>query len=344
MCAMAEQSENPEADNPLINSFRWTTSAPVVRPNPSPGDDWISIKDPSIVRYKERWHLFCTVRGIKRSHAIVYLSFQEWDQAVHATQYVLSCHEGHFAAPQVLYFIPHKKWYLICQATDESWTPKYQAAYSTTSDISDPHSWSRLKPLGAKPADGKTGLDFWIICDNLKAHLFFTTLDGCMWREETLLADFPAGWSTPGLAIKGDIFEAGHTYFLGGTKGYLTLVEAQNGRGWRYYKAYAADRLDGSWQALAAGKDNAFASMQNVTHTSERWTDVVSHGELLRTGCDENLEVDPKHLRMLFQGVLDKDRSGKKYGEIPWQLGILEPVEGTKNQPSAPADSDKSRH
>ena len=42
------------------------------------------------------------------------------------------------------------------------------------------------------------------------------------------------------------------------------VVEAQNGHGWRYYKAYLADRLDGQWIPLAAEKDVAFASMLNV--------------------------------------------------------------------------------
>jgi hypothetical protein len=106
---------------------------------------------------------------------------------------------------------------------------------------------------------------------------------------------------------------------------YLTLIEAQGGHGWRYYKAYTADALAGPWNELAAGKDNAFASMRNVDQGDTHWTDAISHGELLRTGHDERLEIDPAKLQFLFQGVLDKDRAGKPYGEIPWRLGILEP-------------------
>jgi hypothetical protein len=148
-----------------------------------------------------------------------------------------------------------------------------------------------------------------------------------MWRAETLLSAFPKGWSTPVVALTADILEASHTYRLRGLDKYLTLVEAQNGHGWRYYKAYAADRLDGPWQPLAADKDNAFASMRNVVPGSDRWTDVVSHGELLRCGRDERLEVDPERLQLLFQGVLDRDRQGKVYGEIPWRLGLLQPAQ-----------------
>jgi hypothetical protein len=160
----------------------------------------------------------------------------------------------------------------------------------------------------------------------MKAHLFFTSLDGKMWRAESSLAEFPKGWSVPKVVLTGDIFEASHTYRLKGQDKYLTLIEAQNGHGWRYYKAYIADRLDGDWQPLAAEKDDAFASMRNVTPKGDRWTDVVSHIELLRSGFDEKLEADPANLRFIFQGVLEKDRQGKAYGAIPWKLGLMEPA------------------
>lgn len=309
----------------LTGEFGWTTGPAVLEPAPAGGESWHSVKDPSLVRYQDRWHLFCTVRGTQRSHAILYLSFADWDAAVTAPRHVLPCHAGYFCAPQVLYFSPQRRWYLICQASDESWTPNYQAAFATTADLSDFASWSALAPLGARPADGKAGLDFWVICDPTTAHLYFTTLDGRLWHESTSLADFPGGWSEPDLAIEGDIFEASHTYRLAGLDRYLTLVEAQNGHGWRYYKAYVAVALTGPWMALAAERDRAFASMGNVRPTAGRWTDVISHGELLRAGFDERLEVDPADLRFLFQGVADREREGKTYGQIPWRLGLLQP-------------------
>jgi hypothetical protein len=264
---------------------------------------------------------------VDRSHTIQYLSFADWKEAAAAPRTVLPMHAGYFCAPQVFYFTPAKAWYLLCQASDKSWTPEYQPAFSTSGNISDPAAWSPLKPLvGRKPAALKGWLDFWVICAEAKAHLFFTSNDGRMWRMETRLADFPGGWSEPEIALQADIFEAGHTYRLKGRPGYLTVIEAQGGRGWRYQKAYLADRLEGPWRPLAADRDRAFASMAHVTQTGERWTDSVSHGELLRAGADERLEVDPASLRFLFQGVLDRDRAGRKYGEIPWRLGLLEPL------------------
>jgi len=308
--------------------FRWTYGPPVLEAGAVDGVEFISVKDPSIVRQGDRWHLFCTVRGPKRTHAIVYLSFGDFSEANKAPRHILSCHPGYFCAPQVFYLTPQQKWYLICQAADPAWgEPAYRPAFSTTTNISDPNSWTKLQPLFEKqPENVKAWLDFWVICDDSKAHLFWTSLDGKMWRCETSLSQFPKGWSAPAVVLTGDIFEASHTYRLKGLNKYLTLVEAQNGHGWRYYKAYLADRLDGSWQPLAADKDKAFASMNNVKPTGEQWSDVVSHGELVRSGCDEKLEADPAHLRFLFQGVLEKDRDGKGYGEIPWRLGLLEPA------------------
>ena len=316
----------------LAGSFGWRVSQPLVTPLQRPGDTLYSVKDPSVVYYQGRWHLFCTIRGQNRSHQVEYITFADWKKTDEAKRYLLNMHSGFFCAPQVFYFRPHKKWYLICQASDESWEPKYGASYATSTDIADPASWSPLAPLGHRLADGKSGLDFWIICDDAKAHLFFTTLDGRMWREETSLSDFPKGWSEPVLAIKGDIFEASHTYKLKGLEKYLTVVEAQGGHGWRYFKAYLADRLDGEWTALADTRDKSFASMANTQPEGERWTDCISHGELLRAGFDERLEVDPANLRFLFQGVADEERADKPYGQIPWRLGMLEPVGNGKRK------------
>lgn len=321
--------EPPGKAAPLTGRFSWRTGPSLVLPRDLDGDRKYSIKDPSIVRHGGRWHLFCTVRGKKRSHAIVHLSFADWEQADSVPRRVLPMHDGFFCAPQVFYFRPHGRWYLICQAADEAWTPRYGPAFAVSDDLADPAKWSKLEPLiRGKPEGARAWLDFWVICDERHAYLFFTSLDGKMWRCRTPIEDFPTGFSKPVVALEGDVFEASHTYRLKGMDKYLTVIEAQGGHGWRYYKAYLADRLDGHWTPLAAEKDKAFASMKKVKFAggrSGRWTDAISHGELIRAGADERLEVDPASLRFLFQGVLDVDRRGKPYGQIPWRLGILEP-------------------
>jgi len=321
----AQSADKPAAELP--QQFAWKASPPLVSAHPLDGDEKHALKDPSVVYHNQRWHLFCTVRGRMRSHGIVYLNFADWEHASQATQTMLPIHPGFFCAPQVFFFRPHKQWYLICQASDKAWSPEYQSAFATSKDLADPRAWSKLTPLlGRKPEGISNWLDFWVICDERHAYLYFTSLDGKMWRSRTPLDQFPKGWSDPVVALQGDVFEASHTYRLKGQERYLTLIEAQNGHGWRYYKAYTADRLDGLWYPLAATKDQAFASLRNVTQPAQRWTDAISHGELIRAGIDERLEVDPSRLRFVFQGVLVEQRQGKSYGAIPWRLGLLEPT------------------
>jgi hypothetical protein len=74
---------------------------------------------------------------------------------------------------------------------------------------------------------------------------------------------------------------------------------------------------------LVPSQERQFAGPDLVKFQSGKWTDSFSHGELLRTGYDEHLEVDPANLRFLYQGVSDVARKGKSYGEIPWRLGLL---------------------
>lgn len=313
-----------DRDSPLdTGEFAWTSSGPLVEPAQRDDDPCHALKDPTIVFAEGKWHLFCTIRSQKRTHQIEYLSFVDWKEANAAERHVLKIVDGYFCAPQVFFFTPHKKWYLIFQTSD----PKKQQlrpAYATTETISDPDSWSppRLM-IDHQPRATSRWIDFWVICDESKAHLFFTSLDGKMWRGETPLAEFPLGWNEPQMVLQGDIFEASHTYKLKDQERYLTVVEAQGAGGRRYYKAYTAERLDGEWKPLADTAERPFASPKNVLQPEGEWSNSFSHGELLRTGHDERLEVDPAHLQFLFQGVRDAERAGKAYGQIPWRLGLL---------------------
>src|SRR4029077_10738549 len=128
------------------------------------------------------------------------------------------------------YFTPHHKWYLIYQASDTHRPVALQPAFSTSTNIAEPASWSTPRFLYDRhPANLKGWIDFWVICDETRAHLFFTSNNGLMWRAETLLKQFPKGWSAPQVVLPGDIFEASHTYRLRDLNRYLTIVEAQAG-------------------------------------------------------------------------------------------------------------------
>jgi len=308
----------------------WNLSRPLLAPVQPAGGEHLSVKDPTVVFHGGKWHVFMTVRGRPRSHCVRYAAFETWEAANAAPRHTLTVEPDYFCAPQVFYFRPHRKWYMIYQTGRKGRRPGLQPTYATTETLGAPASWQRGGGLfGDRDLKGvPRAIDFWVICDATRAYLFFTSLDGRMWRMTTPIADFPLGLqrATPELALKADVFEAGHTYSLVGRDGYLTVIEAQGPGGRRYYKAYYAERLDGAWQPLADTWDHPFAGETNVRQAEPGWADNISHGELLRAGPDETLPVNPTNLRFLIQGVTQKRKAGKSYGDIPWRLGILTPV------------------
>jgi hypothetical protein len=313
-------------DAPIFpTTFRWKCPAPVQAPETRTNDRCFSVKDPTIVRHGDRWHLFTTIRSEKRTHQIEYSSFSDWRDADAAPRHILTFNPGYFCAPQVFYFAPQRKWYLLHQASDSTRPVALQPAFVTSETIDRPDAWSAPVFLFDKhPENVKAWIDFWIICDDAKAHLFFTSNNGLMWRAETTLAQFPRGWSQPVIVLRDDIFEASHTYRVRGPQRlFLTIVEAQDGLR-RYYKAYVADRLDGEWKPLAATKERPFASAANVDFAGEPWAQSISHGELIRAGFDDKMEIDPHHLQFFFQGARDEQMRGVPYGQIPWRLGLLD--------------------
>lgn len=303
-------------------SFSWLSSPPLVSPIDRPEDPCISVKDPTIVHHGGRWHLFCSIRSQFRTHQIEYLSFTDWGDADNAERHVLTVSDGYFCAPQVFYYGPHKLWYLLYQTHDGE---NLQPAVSTSSDIADPSAWNSPTLLfDSFPESVRQWIDFWIICDDDKAHLFFTSLNGRLWRSETSRSNFPKGWSNPRLALHAEIFEASHTYRTR-SGGYLTLVEAEE-QGRRRYTAFESDSLEGVWSPVADDIDSPFAGVTNVTFDGLPWAHNISHGELLRSGSDEFLDVDEDELRFLYQGTTDEDRKDVPYGAIPWRLGLLSPI------------------
>ncbi|NLY00501.1 MAG: glycosyl hydrolase family 62 [Rhodopirellula sp.] len=325
--APAQDLRNRGGENAFQVPASWEYGAPLIAPEKRQRDPSHAQKDPTLVFFGGKWHVFMTVKLPGRS-AIEYCSFEKWDDANRSTRTILKLSDSdYYCAPQVFYFSPQKKWYLIYQVGVPG--AKFMwVAYSTTENIADPDSWTQAKPiLDSGPNDPRRvgGLDYWIICDDRRGYLFFTSLDGRMWRLWTNLKDFPEGFDHCELALKAKIFEASHTYRLEGLDKYLTIVE-ENGR--RFYKAYLADRLDGKWTPLADTAERPFAGWRNIRPAPgvEPWTDNVSHGELIRDGYDQTMTVDPANLRFVFQGMFDEHKAGKSYGQFSWQIGMLTPI------------------
>ncbi len=325
------QAEQPGAN--LSTPSRWQYSAPLISPEPRDDSPSHAQKDPTVVFVAGRWHVFMTVKLPNRS-AIEHCSFTDWKDANDSPRTLLKISDSdYFCAPQVFYFRPHQKWYLVYQMGVPQ-SKKMWVAYSTTTDINDPDSWTRAQPmLDGGPNDPRTigGLDYWIICDDTKAHLFFTSLNGKMWHMWTDIDKFPAGLDHCEVALQAEIFEASHTYRVKGTGKFITLIE-QKGR--RYFKSYIADSLHGPWHPLADTEDHPFAGAKNVRPAKgvTPWTNNISHGELVRDGYDETLTVAPSQWRFVFQGTMSpnnaKQAAGAKqaYGAITWRIGMLTPA------------------
>lgn len=322
-------SEISFGETPLELPAQWQYSAPFIAPEARDDEPSYAQKDPTVVFHDGRWHVFMTVKLPTRS-AIEYCSFERWEDAAAAPRTILELTEkDYFCAPQIFYFEPQQQWYLVYQLAPSSGGGKKMAvAYSTTTDLADPASWRHAREmLDGGPDDPRTvgGLDYWIICDDERAYLFFTSLNGKLWRLWTKKADFPQGFDHCELALEADIFEAAHIYRVAGQQRYFLFVEKE---GQRFFKAYEAYSLDGVWSPLADTADRPFAGWKNIQPASgvERWTDNVSHGELVRATNDETLTFDPSSWQLVFQGVLESEKP-TSYGKIPWRIGMLEPVE-----------------
>ncbi len=316
-CAHASSTKAP-FETPL----KWTASDIVVGPVPDGSHPVVAVKDPSIVRYNNKWHIYATTASTNGAWGMEYISFSDWKDAAKANPYFLDDNpnlRGYHCAPQVFYFTPQKKWYLIFQSQHPQ--------YSTTDDLSKPETWSRPENFFENMPSAGLRLDYWVICDDTHAYLFATGDDGNVYRSRTKIQDFPKGMSDFETVISGprnDVFEGGMTYKIKGTKKYLTLVEAIGPA--RYYRAWIADSLDGEWTELdgANSWETPFAGMNNVTFADgvTPWTTDISHGELIREGYDETPTIDPKHLQLLFQGY-PPSKAVDNYILLPYTLGVL---------------------
>ncbi|MEV4054869.1 non-reducing end alpha-L-arabinofuranosidase family hydrolase [Amycolatopsis sp. NPDC049688] len=322
----------PAAGAALPGSFRWSSSGVLISPKSDATHNIAGIKDPTVVYSGGKYHVFASTANAA-GYNLVYLNFTDWSQAGSATQHYLdktAIGAGYRAAPQVFYFAPQGKWYLVYQNGN--------AAYSTNSDISNPNGWSAPKNFyGAMPDIIKQNIgngywvDMWVICDAANCYLFSSDDNGHLYRSQTTVANFPNGFGNTVIAMrdsnKNNLFEASNVYKIAGQNQYLLLVEAIGSDGRRYFRSWTSSSIAGSWSPLAASESNPFARANNVTFPGGQWSKDISHGEMIRSGNDQTLPVNPCRLQYLYQG---KDpNAGGDYNSLPWRLGLLTQTNST---------------
>ncbi|MGK4008977.1 non-reducing end alpha-L-arabinofuranosidase family hydrolase [Sorangium sp. So ce1036] len=311
----------------LPTTFRWQSSGVLVSPKSDATHSIVSIKDPTVVFHDERWNIYATTANTAGNWQMAHMSFTDWSQAASAPHYYMDRtpgFSGYRCAPQIFFFRPQNKWYLIYQSQPPQ--------FSTTDDPSRPETWTRPQSFFASTPPGMPSLpiDYWVICDSANCHLFFTGDDGRMYRSQTTLQNFPSGFGPVSVALQDsnrfNLFEGSSTYKIKGMDKYLTLVEAIGPTGARFYRAFTADRLDGAWTPLADTWNAPFAGQNNVTYAPgvADWSDDISHGELLRDGNDETATIDTCNLQFLYQGR--NPSSGGEYSQLPYRLGLLRAI------------------
>jgi hypothetical protein len=238
--------------------------------------------------------------------------------------------ESYFCAPELFYFEPQKLWYLVYQDATGS--------YATSTDPTDPLSWTGPKSMNIT---GQTGLDYFVICDDQYAYLYNVPSDESghkLYMRKTTLADFPnKGWSTPTVAVS-QIFEAANVYHcIADSQYYLLAEEFNGGPGGRFYELFQSSSAGGPWTLI----NKTWASVTSLkTFNGTKWTTNVSHGELIRAGYDQKLEInDINKVDFLIQG--STNTSGD-YQKIPWDLGLIRNYSGKFVEPATSVIPPKS--
>jgi hypothetical protein len=306
----------------IPTSFSWSSSAMMVDPISNASHNIVSVKDPTIVYHNKKWHVYATTANTAGGWNMVYFNFGNWSDAGNAPHYYMDqtpSFGGYKCAPHVFFYTPQNKWYMVFQSQPPT--------YSTTTDIENPGSWTTPQPFyGTWPASMPSlPIDYQIICDDNNCYNFFTGDNGKLYRAQTTRAAFPGGMSDPVVVLSlatNDLFEASQIYKVKGINKYVAMVEAIGANG-RYFRLWEATALNGAWTPVAGSESQPFAGASNVSYPNGDWTNDISHGELLRSGNNERMEVDlcSGNMQFLYQG---RDPSiNVEYSQLPYRIGLL---------------------
>lgn len=338
--------------------YHWTVCKTILTAGPEGALDDIAVKDPSIVFFDGRWHLFYTTKrrkiargGLSTATSLAYVSAPSLEELNGAQRFELNeagrlCPKF-LCAPQVFFFRPHALWYMILQVPVPGLTA-HQAVFMTNSDIGDPFGWSKPEVFTFQRKLSMFWIDFWVICDDTHAHLFYTDHDGRMFRQEAPLERFPFGFGVEELAVEERgvdgrgpwrLHEASHIYRVKSTGRYLALLEAVRPHPlepsyWdsrcRFMFAMAADNLRGPWRRVEGDANQFWGDPKNLYNEDGTPSDYgqFSHPEAIRSGHDERLEVENDRPPMLLQSFDASEIDEHfRYDHLPWELVLARPRE-----------------
>jgi hypothetical protein len=337
-----------------IQYAKWYLKGSVFTARSNEKFDNVAVKDPSIVYFNKKYHLFYTAKGTnstnvhKFSTGCAYVNASTIEELNQSERYSIDSLAGRpVIAPQIFYFEPHKRWYLIAHTPVlERNLSVLKPIYLTNKNIDDISGWSAAKEIETGKSDDSFWIDFWIICDDEAAYLFYSDQKGSVFRLKCGLKDFPDGFSIsePELALcenhlneekSWKMFEAIHIYYVKKEKKYMALLEgayqhpvrkndvdARN----RFIFGMTADSLDGIWTRVEKNNNEFLAEAKNLLvqdGRNQKYT-LVSHPELIRSGYNQKLEIKDYKLAMIFQSIDGSDiPDNYNYNELPLELVMM---------------------
>ena len=323
----------------IPTSFSWTSTGPLISAKSDATHNIVAVKDPSTVYYNGQYIVYASYANTAGGWGMEYLHFTNWSEASAATPYFMDDNpnfSGYHTAPQVFYFAPQNKWYLIFQSG--------QPQYSTNSDPTQPQNWTApTNFFASQPSNVSAWLDFWVICDSANCYLFFCGDNGNFYRSSTPIGNFPNGFSDPVIVYsesnEDNLFEADNVYTVEGTGQYLANIECIGGpNGHRFFRALTATSLGGAWTPVGNTESytTPFLGQDNVTFQSgvSAWTDDFSSGGAVIDGDNQTDPININNLTFLYQG--DNPNNGAtSYSQIPWQLGLATSNANTSCTPTS---------
>ncbi len=351
----SEKSTNQPEQEILYD--KWTVSEPILEKGPAGTFDEISVKDPTIVFFNNKYHLFYTSKATyetrdkmphlsKGGSGLGYVAAETLEKLNTAERHDIGkITESIIVAPQIFYFEPQKLWYIVAQTLVKG-RPDLMPIYLTNPDIEDIHGWSEQQIIKTRKMNDGFWIDFWVICDDVKAHLFYTDHEGSLFRFESPIEEFPNGFANEKeetvLSERNEneigrwrLHEGSHIYYVKKEKKYLNLLEAvyphpTRKNYWesrnRFMFAMIADKLEGPWERVERGANEFIGDPANLFNEdgSKAVYDQVSHPELIRSGYDQKLEIEDYNLQLLFQAFdAESIDSNYDYNYLPWQLMLM---------------------
>ncbi len=347
----------PKGEAGAFQYKAWFVSEPILQAGPAGTVDDVSVKDPTIVQYGGKYHMFYTSKASRAAakkaphltrnrSGCMYVAAETLEGLKDAKRHDLGLIKDHaIVAPQVFYFEPHKKWYLVAHKLVDA-RPDLVPFYMTNDDISDVNGWSDPVDFKTRKSHDGFWIDFWVICDDEKAHFFYTDHEGGVFRMECPLNTFPEGLARSRevtvLAERGEtaispwrLHEASHIYYVKSTGEYLMLLEGvyphpTRRNYWdsrtRFMVGYVADRLDGPWRRVEDDPNEFCGDPAHLyyDHGIKCGYNQVSHFELIRSGYDQKLEIEDYNLDLLFQAFDSSDiGTDFDYNDLPWEMAIM---------------------